>query len=368
MESQSAHFFDYLDLGDPYSYQSPEPDGDDDAICLNPFNSYAAKEPTTDFIPMADVYVDFPDGEVEPMPTQAQKELFVDPELYSPDSNEDTKAQIRVEPLHTSRLSTRKTSSTKSPSHRTSKSASSSTDITQPEQEPPRKRRARKMNKESNTAEEEQKRNKFLERNRIAASKCREKKKMYVSELEETKMELELHNAQLRAEATALITEISALKHRLMGHAKCNDANIDRWLNNEASKFVQTKPELFGQPFLPLGQFPAPELSTGSPRSRNASNASSYPALQGMQFDGLPSSGERQGSITYSHGESNTPTSPGGAEPNLVTLGSGSLYPSPTDETFPALSPALKREPDLSYNPMPDPVFSPDQSTFAGGS
>jgi cyclic AMP-dependent transcription factor ATF-2 len=364
MDSQSAHFFDYMDLGGSYSYQSPESNQDDDAICLDPFNPYAAKEPTTDFMPMADLYVDFPNGEVEPLPTQAQKELFVDPELYSPESSEDTKAQIRVEPQDTSRLSTRKTSSTKSPSHRTSKSASSSTDITRPDQEPPRKRRARKMNKESSTAEEDQKRNKFLERNRIAASKCREKKKMYVSELEQTEAEYAVQNAHLRALKVALTAEASDLKNQLMGHGTCNDSNIDRWIKNQASNYVQTTPERLGQPFLPAGQYPAPELSTASPRSRNPSNASSYPALQGMRFDGLPSSGQRQGSITYSHGESKAPKSPEGAKLNLVTLGSGPLYPSPTTEAFPA----LKREPDLTYNPVSDPMFSPDQSTFPGGS
>jgi hypothetical protein len=45
----------------------------------------------------------------------------------------------------------------------------------------------------------------------------------------------------------------------------------------------------------------------------------------------------------------------------------GSLYPSPTDETFPALSPAPKPDPDMNYNAISDPMFSSDQSTYGGG-
>lgn len=356
MDAPPSHFFDYLDFDDPNAYQSPDQDDDVDAIRLNPFNQYSSKQgvdgPQTladprAAIPRADVWDGFTD-EVATMSTADQKQLFVDPELYSPDSEKDeTKAQIQVIPMGMSQPSTRRTSRTKSPSHRTSKSGSISTDITPPEQEPPKKRKVKRIKKESNTAEEDRRRRKFLERNRIAASKCREKKKQYVSELEETKIGLETHHTHLQLEANALIAEISGLKHRLMAHAKCNDVNIDRWLNNEARKFVQTNNELFGQSFLPFAPGHQAELSTGSPRSRNNSIASTYAALPGVQFEGL-GSGERQGSIAFSHG-------------------SESLYPSPTDATFPVLSPALKREPDLNYSTIADPMFSPDQSTFGGG-
>lgn len=45
----------------------------------------------------------------------------------------------------------------------------------------------------------------------------------------------------------------------------------------------------------------------------------------------------------------------------------GSLYPSPTDETFPALSPAPKPDPDINYNAMPETMFTPEQSAYSGG-
>jgi hypothetical protein len=86
--------------------------------------------------------------------------------------------------------------------------------------------------------EEETKRNNFLERNRAAASKCRQKKKEWTSDLEQTKMELETHNAQLRAEFNNLQGEVSRARGLLMTHASCHDTNIDKWIENEAKRYV----------------------------------------------------------------------------------------------------------------------------------
>ncbi|KAL2197551.1 hypothetical protein P885DRAFT_34863 [Corynascus similis CBS 632.67] len=379
MEPPPSHFFDYLDLDDPNPYQSPEQEDNTGAICLNPFNPYgkdingALTPPDSkDMIPRADIWECFPE-QAEPLAAEDQKQLFVDPELYSPgSSNDEMRPQIQVDTSGLPQPSARHNPTAKSPSQGGFIPVNALTPFTPPEQEPPKKRKTRRTKRESNTAEEAQKRNKFLERNRVAASKCREKKKQYVSELEATKMDLELRNAHLKVEVDSLVAEIGALKHRLMAHAKCNDPNIDRWLNNEARKFVQTESGPFGQPFMPFGQVSQPELSMGSPRSRNpsvasiASIASSYPSLQGLSFDGLVS-GERHGSIAYSQGES-WPIAPPGTESDGLMPGSGSLYPSPTEETFPGISPVLKTEPDVNYTPMPDQMFSPGHSNFSGGS
>ncbi|KAI9898758.1 hypothetical protein N3K66_007118 [Trichothecium roseum] len=83
------------------------------------------------------------------------------------------------------------------------------------------------------------KRTKFLERNRIAASKCRQKKKEWVHELEETKTELEAQHVHLHREYNSLLEEVSNMKNQLMAHAGCNDANIDQWIDLEARRFVQ---------------------------------------------------------------------------------------------------------------------------------
>ncbi|KAF4991715.1 hypothetical protein FDECE_13946 [Fusarium decemcellulare] len=83
------------------------------------------------------------------------------------------------------------------------------------------------------------KRNKFLKRNRIAASKCRQKKKEWVNNLEETRHGLEHQHSNLQMEYNGLVDEVSRMKTQLMQHAACNDANINQWIENEARKFVQ---------------------------------------------------------------------------------------------------------------------------------
>ncbi|PNY23313.1 Cyclic AMP-dependent transcription factor ATF-7 [Tolypocladium capitatum] len=82
-------------------------------------------------------------------------------------------------------------------------------------------------------------RSRCLERNRVAASKCREKKKQWVHDLESTKCELEQQHASLQAECAGLLEEATQIKNWLMGHAGCGDAKIDAWIGNEAMRFVQ---------------------------------------------------------------------------------------------------------------------------------
>ncbi|RSL64695.1 hypothetical protein CEP54_004558 [Fusarium duplospermum] len=86
---------------------------------------------------------------------------------------------------------------------------------------------------------ESSKRSKFLKRNRIAASKCRQKKKEWVNNLEETRYGLEHQHSTLQTEYNDLLGEVSKMKNQLMQHAGCNDSNINQWIENEARKFVQ---------------------------------------------------------------------------------------------------------------------------------
>jgi hypothetical protein len=86
------------------------------------------------------------------------------------------------------------------------------------------------------------KRDKFLERNRVAASKCRQRKKEWVNGLEEAKNGLETQNAHLQMEYNGLLGEVSRMKNQIMAHANCHDPNIDKWIENEARKFVQGQP------------------------------------------------------------------------------------------------------------------------------
>ncbi|CAM1507827.1 Fc.00g046750.m01.CDS01 [Cosmosporella sp. VM-42] len=122
-------------------------------------------------------------------------------------------------------------------------------------QQPPRQRKPpekmpvtsarKKQVKQENVKEEQEmeetntKRNRFLERNRVAASKCRQKKKEWVNDLEETKQELENQHSALTMEASSLQLELMRMKTQLMEHANCNDPNINLWIDNEARTFVQ---------------------------------------------------------------------------------------------------------------------------------
>lgn len=275
--------------------------------------------------------------------------LFIDPSLYSANDN------ITAPPLHVkqssatpeSQPSMRRPSSANSESRRASKSSSSFTDITPPEPSPPKKRKPRRTRRATNIPKDEEKRIKFLERNRIAASKCREKKKQFVSELEDTKTELEAQHAQLQLEYNGLLSEVSGLKHRLMAHAKCNDPNIDSWLSNEARRFVQTTHDLFGS-------YPGP--SSHPSHTRNHSTASSG---QSASFNSLDT-GDRRDSIAYS--QSKRPSS--GLYVHLRNLYAdpelgSSLQTSPTDMVFPPLgSPKLKSELSMNYDHMVDNMFN----------
>lgn len=129
-----------------------------------------------------------------------------------------------------------KTSSSSSSSGK--KSASATAKTAAGDSASKKKPKAKAKSAKEIAAEEELKRLKFLERNRRAASKCRQKKKEYVSGLEGRKEGLEVCHANLQREYQGLIGEISLMKNQLMQHAACNDSNIDQWLENEARKFV----------------------------------------------------------------------------------------------------------------------------------
>jgi chromosome segregation ATPase len=103
---------------------------------------------------------------------------------------------------------------------------------------PPPKRKAARRGSAAKKEDVAQ-RTKNLERNRIAASKCRQKKKEWVVELEESKTKMELHHNKLRIEYLELLGEVTSIKNQLMAHANCVDPNINFWIEKEALKYVE---------------------------------------------------------------------------------------------------------------------------------
>ena len=81
---------------------------------------------------------------------------------------------------------------------------------------------------------QEAKRRRFLERNRVAASKCRQKKKAWVQDLEAEAREAQAMSKQLRACVGALKGEVLQLKNELLKHNTCDCTPIRQYLSNEA--------------------------------------------------------------------------------------------------------------------------------------
>lgn len=160
---------------------------------------------------------------------------------------------------------------------------------------PPQKRKSRHTKSRGSIKEDDDdgdgppdKRQKFLEKNRIAASKCREKKKRWVHDLEHNKSELERQNFELRLEHRALVNDLSQAKNMLMIHSDCRDENIDKWLANAARRIVQTAgTNIYSNP---LAYAPT------QVRGRNDSLVSAI----SMDFD----SPSRRASLAYSQGKS----------------------------------------------------------------
>ncbi|KAI5854553.1 hypothetical protein BZA05DRAFT_443223 [Tricharina praecox] len=116
----------------------------------------------------------------------------------------------------------------------------------------------RKSRKNSTSEEapevQEAKRRRFLERNRVAASKCRQKKKAWMQDLESDARDAQNTSKQLKACVGMLKEEVLQLKNELLKHNTCECLQIRQYLSNEAIRLADG----------PLG------------RSARASNASSY--------------------------------------------------------------------------------------------
>jgi len=67
----------------------------------------------------------------------------------------------------------------------------------------------------------EERRRKFLERNRAAASRCRQKRKVWVQQLEKKADDLSTTNVSLQNEINVLKSEVAQLKALLLAHKDC---------------------------------------------------------------------------------------------------------------------------------------------------
>jgi hypothetical protein len=109
-----------------------------------------------------------------------------------------------------------------------------------PKVKKPRKSKKKPMTKE----QEESKRKKFLERNRVAADKCRQNRKKWIDDLQTKAHYFGTDNTTKKAQLEELEQEIVQLRSLLFIHSRsCNQRDIASWVEREASKV-----QLFGEP------------------------------------------------------------------------------------------------------------------------
>ncbi|XP_072106931.1 cyclic AMP-dependent transcription factor ATF-7-like isoform X3 [Mobula birostris] len=85
----------------------------------------------------------------------------------------------------------------------------------------------------------DERRRRFLERNRAAASRCRQKRKVWVSSLEKKAEELGHMNVQLQNEVRLLRNEVAQLKQLLLAHKDCPVTAIQR----RTQEFIDDSPK-----------------------------------------------------------------------------------------------------------------------------
>lgn len=135
-------------------------------------------------------------------------------------------------------------------------------------QTPPKRSRKYASRGSNNTNEptkpEDVKRSKFLERNRVAASKCRQKKKEWTQNLENRARELQKNNNQLRMVVDSCRQEILFLKGELLKHSQCECESIQTFIKSGANNFAEHKQEedLFTREISPIGSMPRSRLGS----------------------------------------------------------------------------------------------------------
>lgn len=154
----------------------------------------------------------------------------------------------------------------------------SSDDKTTPLKRSRKNGRSARSNGQGTSGVEDVRRNKFLERNRIAASKCRQKKKEWTQNLETRARELHKENNSLRLLVDSLREEILFIKGELLKHTTCGCDQIQGWLKSSAGSH-NTSPIIKAE-HSPINSAPASRqgsVSTVEDGSQEHEPTSSHP-------------------------------------------------------------------------------------------
>ena len=116
---------------------------------------------------------------------------------------------------------------------------------------------------DSKNKPEDVKRSKFLERNRVAASKCRQKKKEWTQNLETRARELQKNNNSLRMMIESCRQEVLFLKGELLKHGNCDCTNIQDFLKNGGDSLADPKHDaMFKRELSPFESMPASRVGS----------------------------------------------------------------------------------------------------------
>ncbi|OJD37334.1 bzip transcription factor [Diplodia corticola] len=98
------------------------------------------------------------------------------------------------------------------------------------------KRKKAQCPTQAGTPNERARREVNLEKNRLAANRCRRKKRDWTDKLEDRHRNLSVHNQLLHAEISGLRDDIFALKDMALRHADCGFRPIDDYVKREAER------------------------------------------------------------------------------------------------------------------------------------
>ncbi|EHA47474.1 hypothetical protein MGG_04009 [Pyricularia oryzae 70-15] len=195
------------------------------------------------------------------------------------------------------------------------------------------------------------KRSTVLERNRVAALKCRKKKKEFVQDLEEQCVELETTNHALHTEAQVLMNELNSMKNHLMDHASCKDPRIDNWLEFETQRFVRESKERAmreqggvggGLTYEKLIESVAPTTATAS--SHRSSLSESMMAASRRSRQGSAGSSQTAGMPVRCRSSHSISESAWNSPMELPVYAIGSAQTSPTVPPFNTMNPLENEE------------------------
>ncbi|KAI4127369.1 MAG: hypothetical protein LQ338_003245 [Usnochroma carphineum] len=136
---------------------------------------------------------------------------------------------------------------------------------------------------------EEVRRHKFLERNRIAASKCRQKKKEWTQNLENRARELQKNNQSLRMVLDSLRDEMLFLKGEMLKHTTCGCEQIRGWVKTKAGSLDQSP--IIKTEHSPINSAPSSRRGSVSSHSQEATS----PEQEAVQRSSSPETQKLEG-------------------------------------------------------------------------